>query len=429
MKKIIILAILIMFTCHAQTNISGSLENYINIYLSNIPGSSSSDQYQSPSDSVLNIWSHVIENIISGDYNSADTMAMTFGYRIVYFRDTTESVEKNYIVLEKSASAVNYWGIFIFNINAARQKLIIQAPHPLHDSNTGKESLIIFKTAGARGLFISGAHRCNSPVFTTCSGSTTACSSSSQSYRISDQAHIVKGTFQKTTEVLSQLIDSIIVVQPHGFAKLSGDPDLIMSNGTQLTPPGVDYLSLLKDNLQSLDNSLTFKIAHIDLPWTRLIATTNTQGRLINRSVNPCNLNPPSTTGRFLHIEQAYAKLRDSKTNWNKFASAIASTFPEDPMTGVENSQISEYDYVLFQNYPNPFNPVTTIKYSIKNSGFVSLKVFDILGQKMSDLVKEEQSPGTYSYVFDGHEFSSGIYFIVLTTEGIIISNKMILAK
>ena len=326
-------------------------------------------------------------------------------------------------------SAVNYWGIFIFNINAARQKLIIQAPHPLYDSNTGKESLIIFKTTGARALFVSGTHRCNSPVFTSCSGTTTACSSTSQSYRISDQAHVVKGTFQKTTEVLSQLIDSMIVIQPHGFAKLSGDPDLIMSNGTQLTPNGVDYLSLLKDNLLNLDNSLTFKIAHVDLSWTRLIATTNTQGRLINGSVNPCNLNPPSTTGRFLHVEQAYAKLRDSKTNWNKFASAIANTFPEDPMTSVENRQISEYEYVLFQNYPNPFNPATTIKYSIKHSGFVSLKVFDILGRKMNELVNEEQSPGTYSYVFDAHELSSGVYFIVLTAEGITISNKMILAK
>ena len=102
MKKMIILFFLITVTCFAQTNISGSLENYINTYLSNIPGSSSSDQYQSPSDSVLNIWSHVIENIISGDYDSADTMAMTFGYRIIYFSDTTEAVEKNYIVLEKS---------------------------------------------------------------------------------------------------------------------------------------------------------------------------------------------------------------------------------------------------------------------------------------------------------------------------------------
>ena len=47
----------------------------------------------------------------------------------------------------------------------------------------------------------------------------------------------------------------------------------------------------------------------------------------------------------------------------------------------------------------------------------------------MNELVNEEQSPGTYSYVFDAHELSSGVYFIVLTAEGITISNKMILAK
>ena len=255
------------------------------------------------------------------------------------------------------------------------------------------------------------------------------CSSSSQSYRISDQAHVVNSTFQKTTNVLSQLIDSIIVLQPHGFAKLSGDPDLIMSNGTQLTPPGVDYLSLLKDNLVSLDNSLTFKIAHVDLSWTRLIATTNTQGRLINGSANPCNLNPPSTSGRFLHIEQAYTKLRDSKTNWLKFANAVTMTFPEDPIVGVKDNFTTKYDYCLFQNYPNPFNPVTTIKYSIKHSGFVSLKVFNILGRKVGELVNEEQSPGIYSYIYDGRELSSGVYFVVLNAEGRVISSKMILAK
>src|SRR3989339_137743 len=429
MKKFLILFILFTVGSYAQTIISGNLENYVNNYLSNIPNSSSSDEYQPAADSNLNEWANTIENIILKNYNSADLKASSFDYQIVRFTDTSDTENTEYIILEKKAASTNFWGIFIFNPVAIRQKLIIQAPHPLHDSNTGKESLIIFKTSGARALFISGTHRCNSSVFTTCSGTTTVCSSTSQSYRISDQAHVVNGTFQKTTEVLLPLIENLIVIQPHGFAKQSSDPDLIMSNGTQLTPSGIDYLSLLKTNLLNLDNSLTFKIAHIDLAWTRLIATTNTQGRLINGSINPSNLNSPSTSGRFLHLEQAFAKLRDSKTNWIKFANAVTMTFPEDPLVDVKDDISSEYDYFLFQNYPNPFNPITTIKYSIKHSGFVSLKVFDILGREIASLVSDVQPEGNHSYIFDGQNLTSGVYFISLTVEGIVISSKMIVAK
>ncbi|KAB2847050.1 MAG: T9SS type A sorting domain-containing protein, partial [Melioribacteraceae bacterium] len=93
-----------------------------------------------------------------------------------------------------------------------------------------------------------------------------------------------------------------------------------------------DYLSTLKTNLLNEDNTLTFKIAHIDTEWTELIATTNTQGRLINGSPNPCNQSSSSNTGRFLHIEQAYDGLRNSESNWNKLSNAIAATFSSDPL-------------------------------------------------------------------------------------------------
>lgn len=429
MNKLLINILLCCCSINAQSIISGDLESYIDIYLSNIPHSSSSDEYQNPPDSLLFKWADAIGYIISGNFDSAHVKAYDFGYQVVKFTDTSEAANTDYFILERKATSTNYWGIFIFNPDPVRQKLVIQSTHPLFDSNTGKESLVIFKRSGARALFISGAHRCNSSVLTSCSGTTTACSSTSQKYRISDQAHVVNGTFQKTTEVMIGLIENIIIIQPHGFAKLTGDPDLIMSNGTQLTPSGTDYLLLLKQNLLALDNSLTFKIAHVDLSWTRLIATTNTQGRLINGSTNPCNLNSPSTNGRFLHVEQAYAKLRDTKANWIKFADAVTMTIPEDPMVSADDDQVSQYEFLLYQNYPNPFNPLTTINYSIKQSGFVSLKVFDILGRIVGDIVNEEQSKGNYSCVFNGHDLSSGVYLIVLSVGDKVISNKMILAK
>lgn len=430
MKIILLVTIIFVFDLFGQTVVTGNLENYIDVFLSNCPNSSSSNEYQSPPDSTLNKWAQVIKDIVSEDYLSADLTASSFGYQIVKFTDTTDSKSKNYIILDKMSAATNFWGLFIFNSKAMRQKLIIQAPHPLYDTNTGRQSLIVFKTSGARALFISGAHRCNSSIFTPCSGVTTACSSTPQSYRLSDQAHVVNGTFQKTTEVLSQLIENMIIIQPHGFSKQSDDPDLIMSNGTRLTPSSTDYLSLLKGNLLSLDNSLTFKIAHIDLTWDRLIATTNTQGRLMNGSVNPCNLNASSTSGRFLHIEQAFAKLRDTKINWIKFANAITMTFPEDPIVNVKDDLTSECEYFLLQNYPNPFNPNTVIRFSLPEGVKLTLQVSNAIGEKITDLIRDEfYEAGYHEINFNAVNLPSGVYFYKMIAGKFEDQKKMILIK
>ena len=67
--------------------------------------------------------------------------------------------------------------------------------------------------------------------------------------------------------------------------------------------------------------------------------------------------------------------------------------------------------FVLFQNYPNPFNPSTIISYSILKPGFVTLKIYDILGREIQTLVSEFRKANTYSVDFDARELASGIYF------------------
>jgi len=65
----------------------------------------------------------------------------------------------------------------------------------------------------------------------------------------------------------------------------------------------------------------------------------------------------------------------------------------------------------LSQNYPNPFNPTTTIEYYIPHRGFVSLKIYSILGCEVATLVSRELEAGSYYAKFDASKFSSGIYF------------------
>ncbi|MCU7494867.1 MAG: T9SS type A sorting domain-containing protein [Ignavibacteria bacterium] len=85
--------------------------------------------------------------------------------------------------------------------------------------------------------------------------------------------------------------------------------------------------------------------------------------------------------------------------------------------------------YSLSQNFPNPFNPVTKIRYQIPVSGFVTLKVYDMLGNEVSSLVNEEKSAGEYTVSFDGSRLASGVYFYKLTQGSFTDTKKLILMK
>jgi hypothetical protein len=86
-------------------------------------------------------------------------------------------------------------------------------------------------------------------------------------------------------------------------------------------------------------------------------------------------------------------------------------------------------DYKLSQNYPNPFNPVTKINFAIPKSGLVTVKVYDMLGKEVSELVNEVKNAGTYSVDFNASAFSSGIYFYKMSVNDFSDVKKMMLIK
>jgi len=90
------------------------------------------------------------------------------------------------------------------------------------------------------------------------------------------------------------------------------------------------------------------------------------------------------------------------------------------------------YKFSLSQNYPNPFNPTSNLEFGISNPGFVSLKVYDVLGNEVAVIVNERKNAGTYNYQFStvNYQLSSGIYFYSLYVDGELIDTKrMILLK
>ncbi len=100
----------------------------------------------------------------------------------------------------------------------------------------------------------------------------------------------------------------------------------------------------------------------------------------------------------------------------------------ENSVTDVaENFQPNEF--YLYQNYPNPFNPSTSIQYAIGSRQFVTLKVFDLLGNEVSTLVNEEKPAGSYEIEFDAAGLPSGIYFYYLNSGNFIETKKMVLLK
>ena len=108
-------------------------------------------------------------------------------------------------------------------------------------------------------------------------------------------------------------------------------------------------------------------------------------------------------------------------------------SFLGEPQVGIEDCQLSIVDFRLY-NYPNPFNPETTINYSLKENSKVSLKVYNIKGQKVKTLVHEVLPAGEHSIVWDGSDSDgkrvvSGIYFYKLKSGDYQKINKMILIK
>ncbi|MBS1493247.1 MAG: T9SS type A sorting domain-containing protein [Bacteroidetes bacterium] len=96
-------------------------------------------------------------------------------------------------------------------------------------------------------------------------------------------------------------------------------------------------------------------------------------------------------------------------------------------VTPVNNELVS--DYSLKQNYPNPFNPSTNISFAIPQNGFVSLKVYNMLGKEVATLVNGNLNSGTYNYNFNASNLASGMYFYKLEAGNFTETKKMILVK
>ncbi|MBU1708305.1 T9SS type A sorting domain-containing protein, partial [bacterium] len=86
-------------------------------------------------------------------------------------------------------------------------------------------------------------------------------------------------------------------------------------------------------------------------------------------------------------------------------------------------------EYALDQNFPNPFNPNTTISYALKDVGFVTLKIYNLLGQEVTTLVSQRLEAGRYTATFMADNLPSGVYIYRLEVNDFTATKKMVLMK
>jgi hypothetical protein len=101
-----------------------------------------------------------------------------------------------------------------------------------------------------------------------------------------------------------------------------------------------------------------------------------------------------------------------------------------DSQTSINNERLnSPGSFILEQNYPNPFNPSTSIEYSVPSSEYVNIKVFDILGNEVANLVNERKEAGNYRVNFDASNLTSGLYIYKIKAGSFHQVRKMMLIK
>ena len=104
-------------------------------------------------------------------------------------------------------------------------------------------------------------------------------------------------------------------------------------------------------------------------------------------------------------------------------------TYKTTNLTVVEADTEIPDKFNLSQNYPNPFNPETVIEFSVPESNYITLTVYDLLGREVVKLVNEDLSAGIYNVKFSGENLTSGIYIYVLNNGSEALSHKMMLVK
>jgi len=189
-----------------------------------------------------------------------------------------------------------------------------------------------------------------------------------------------------------------------GGPAVKGGTNIAVSNGTLIGTSA--SLKKVSDELTHVSPT-SFSGGMLEFQFTYKATATGTQ--TLYATGNSVNGNGQSSGDQW---------------NWapNKTVTIISPALTEDNISVAKT-------YALLQNYPNPFNPTTTIRFTILESQFAMLKIYNIFGGEVATLVNEISDVGAHTISFDGSSFGGGIYFYELRTKNFSERKKMILLK
>ena len=229
-------------------------------------------------------------------------------------------------------------------------------------------------------------------------------------FQIRNRAHGFTGDIIITEDEASADAE-VIVLNRQGAS-------LIHSNAkTQIFPTTIRVLKNIPLTIYniSLDDEHWVSIE----PWITAPDSLE-QGNVRACVIAPCVITKfeftPDVTGTF-----------EIKHTVHGFSGQLIVTNPIT--TGLEADVILSDGYSLYDNYPNPFNPLTTIEYSLPQSGDVSLIVYNLIGEEVARLINGEQNVGYHEVSWDASQFASGIYFYRLQAGDFVRTRKMVLLK
>jgi uncharacterized delta-60 repeat protein len=219
--------------------------------------------------------------------------------------------------------------------------------------------------------------------------------------------------------------------------KSSGDPDSTFGvNGIVITPigSGDDQINsvaiqgdgkILVGGTSSVDSTSDFVVARYNKNGT-LDNTFGTNGVIIvplGNSYSGVNSIMVQKDGKILAAGSSWDGRNYSVFSLLRFSADVPTGIKENNGGGISASSVLE------QNYPNPFNLSTRIKYSIASPSFVTLKIYNSMGQEIKTLVNQDQNTGHYEVTFYSGGFEDGVYFCRLTAGNYAETRRMILSK
>jgi hypothetical protein len=199
------------------------------------------------------------------------------------------------------------------------------------------------------------------------------------------------------TATLAQLTD-IVPIEMLSFtgSVSNSEVQLLWSTATELNNRGFE----IESSVNNQNNFIT--IGFVD-------------GKGNSTEINYYSFNDiPTLSG----INQIYYRLKQIDFDGTVSYSDVVSVTYDVPA-----------EFVLNQNYPNPFNPSTTINFYVPKESFVSIKVYDFLGNEIAILVNEVKSTGSYDFLFEASNLPSGTYFLTMIANDFSATKKMVILK